>query len=121
MHVPHHGFADRVALIANDRAFGHLHPLALDRNPIGAGANVIRCAMPVRNIATGHAVRRDHALEPGADVRRHMIELALSTASAALASTERQASKTNGASLRIRSSAPVCPVLAGTPPAIRKS
>ena len=76
MHVPHHGFADRVALIANDRAFGHLHPLALDRNPIGATANVVGGAMSVRLIAAGHAVRRDHALEPGADIRRHMAELA---------------------------------------------
>src|SRR5258705_12648591 len=76
MHVPHHGLADRVALIANDRALGHLHPLAFDRNPIGAAANVVGGAMSVRLIAAGHAVRRDHALEPGADIGRHVAELA---------------------------------------------
>src|SRR5437773_9009108 len=42
-------------------------------------------------------------------------------ASAALASTERQASNKNGASLRIRSSAAFVLGLAGVPPAIRKS
>src|ERR1044072_7699041 len=51
MDVPHHGFADRVALITNDRALGHLHPLSFDRNPIGAGANVVGGAMSVRLIA----------------------------------------------------------------------
>jgi hypothetical protein len=45
----------------------------------------------------------------------------LSTASAALASIERQASKTNGASLRIRSSAAFVLVLAGIEDTIRKS
>src|SRR4029079_4393392 len=76
MHIPHHGFANRIALIANDRALGYLHPLAFDRNPIGASTNVVRGAMSVRLIAAGHAVRRDHALEPGADIGRHMAELA---------------------------------------------
>src|SRR5437773_11396414 len=65
MHVPHHGFAVRVALIANDRAFGHLDPLALDRTPIGATANVVGSAMSVRRIAAGHGVSRAPALQRG--------------------------------------------------------
>jgi hypothetical protein len=43
----------------------------------------------------------------------------LSTASAVPAGTERQASKANGASLRIRSSAFGCLAVAGISPAIR--
>src|SRR5713101_1253983 len=68
MHVPHHGFADRIAAVANDGALGHRHPLAFDRNPIGALAKIIFGAMAIGDVAAGHTVRSDHALEPGADV-----------------------------------------------------
>ncbi|MEH2687081.1 hypothetical protein DXU04_19270 [Bradyrhizobium diazoefficiens] len=73
--VPHHGPADRVAAVADDGAFGHCHPLSLDRYPIGAVAHVIVRAMTVGDVAAGHAVRRDHALEPSADVGRDVIIL----------------------------------------------
>src|ERR1700722_20067636 len=33
MHIPDHGFSDRVAAIADHRVFGHRHPLAFDRDP----------------------------------------------------------------------------------------
>ena len=67
-YVPHHGLADRIAVIANDGAIGHCHPLAFDRHPIGAVANVVGGAMAVGDIAAGHAVRCDHTLEPGPNV-----------------------------------------------------
>src|ERR1700722_20771356 len=66
--VPDHGFADRVAAIADHGVLGHRHPLAFDRDPVGARAKIIFGAMAVGDITTGHAVRGDHALEPGTDL-----------------------------------------------------
>src|SRR6202035_311858 len=68
MHIPHHGLADRVAAVADDGVCRHLYPLALDRHPIGALAKVIFGAMAVGDVAARHAVRRDHALQPGANI-----------------------------------------------------
>src|SRR5450755_4463171 len=61
--IPHHGLADRVAAIADDGARGDRHPLALDRYPIGALAKSIFGAMAIGDVAAGHAVGRDYALE----------------------------------------------------------
>jgi len=58
-----------------DRALGHRHPLAFDRNPIGALAKIIFGAMAIGDVAAGHPVRSDHALEPGADVGRDILVL----------------------------------------------
>src|SRR6195952_774462 len=75
MHIPHHGFADRIAAVANDGALRHRHPFALDRNPVSTPANVVGGAMAVGDVAARHAVRRHYALEPSADVGRHIIVL----------------------------------------------
>src|ERR1700688_931949 len=75
MYVPHHVFADRVAAVADDGVRWNLHPLALDRHPIGALAEIIFGAVTVGDVAAGHAVRRHHALEPGADVGRDVFVL----------------------------------------------
>src|SRR5882672_1464612 len=77
MHIPHHGFADRIAAVADNGALGHRHPLAFDRHPIGACAYIVFGAMAVRDVAAGDAVRGDHALEPGADVGRDVLVLAV--------------------------------------------
>jgi hypothetical protein len=47
--MPHHGFTDRIAAVADDGALGHCHPLAFDRNPIGALAKIIFGAMAVED------------------------------------------------------------------------
>src|SRR6185437_12104314 len=75
MDVPHHGFANRVAAVADDGTLRDRHPLAFDRNPIGAFAKIIFSAMAIGNIAAGHAVWRNHTLEPGADVRGDVLVL----------------------------------------------
>src|ERR1700750_1977967 len=41
VHVPDHGFSDRVTRVADDGALGHQHPLAFDRYPVGAIAHVV--------------------------------------------------------------------------------
>src|SRR6266566_4116362 len=74
-HIPHHRFADRIAAVADDGALRHLHPLAFDRHPIAALADIIFGAMAIGDVAAGHAVGRHHALEPGADIGRHVFVL----------------------------------------------
>src|ERR1700676_2904328 len=77
MHVPHHSLTDRIATIADDGSLGYRHPLPLDWNPIGALAKIIFGAMTVGDVAAGHAVRRRHGLEPGADIRRDVVVLSV--------------------------------------------
>src|SRR4051812_27274591 len=47
VHIPDYGFADRIALVADDGALRHLPPEAVDRHPIGAVADVVGRAMTV--------------------------------------------------------------------------
>src|SRR3954463_9341207 len=77
MHVPYHGFPDRIAAITDDGALRHRHPLAFDRNPVAAVVKIISGTMAIGDVAARHAVRRDDALEPAANVRRDVLELAM--------------------------------------------
>src|SRR3954471_3781871 len=75
VHIPDHGLADRITLVANDRALRHLPPQPVDRHPISPGAHIIRGAAAVGDIAAGHAVRANDALEPRADVGGYVLVL----------------------------------------------
>ena len=101
MHIPDHGFAHRVATVTNDGTLRYRHPLAFDRNPIGAFAKIIFGAMAVGDVAAGHAVRCDDTLEPVANVSGTFSYCPLSNARAACDNAVRQAGKAICANLRM--------------------
>src|SRR6266481_2533326 len=73
--IPNDGFAKRVSGVSNDRLFRHLPPQTIDWNPISSRSHVVLGAMPVGNIAAWDASRAEHALEPGANIVRHIFKL----------------------------------------------